>query len=131
MDFSCSTRIYSLDIILPERGADGRVCVVDINGARSGYSAQRELYGDDRIEEKVIQAVSSERGIISSISHTSLPHIREKYSSENIRKSLQKHCGISWAHRAYVLIGSPTELGEEQNTRAISRRWGSNILDIT
>lgn len=120
-----SPRVYSLDMACGGFSDPPFVHVLDINGARTSFGAQEALYGDRRVESNMLKVLAEAGdGEIDSISHEALPAFASKYSYDALRQMASSEIGLSWAHTAYVPVGSPTDLSGEDRTAELAQELG-------
>ena len=127
--------ICSLDIIEPMPGASiERFLVVDVNGARSGYAAQRHVYGDNRVEDAVLQILGEAgKGTIFAPSQTvDHPH-QNRFGAERLRQMMDSNCGWYSAIDAYVPLGDPYSTQSHDGVQNNARKLGIDYrsLDVS
>ncbi len=121
-------RVYALDMIVPnQRMGDGDIVVIDLNGSRSGCVAQRSLYGDDRVQDGILEILAQAgRGIIQSITQVSSAPQQVLLESARARTRTNGliHCGCYNAVNAYIPLGDPFCREQEKYTAECAKRLG-------
>ncbi|MFE6871406.1 hypothetical protein ACFVFS_33225 [Kitasatospora sp. NPDC057692] len=121
-------RVYALDVLLPQERGTAPV-VVDANGARSGVEAQQRLYGDDRVQRAVLEALAAAGdGTIVSLSQRSSMDLQDRFSAERLRRACGPGGGWYAAAEAYAPPGDPHARQRESVHEEPARELGIPLL---
>ncbi|MFF7453270.1 hypothetical protein [Kitasatospora sp. NPDC008115] len=121
-------RVYALDVLLPLDHGQEPV-VVDANGARSGVEAQRRLYGDDRVQRAVLEALAGAGdGTIVSLSQRTSLELQDRFSAERLRRACGPGGGWYVAAEAYAPAGDPHARQRESVHEEVARDLGIALL---
>lgn len=119
-------RVYALDMIVSE---DPTACnglfVIDVNGARAGCYPQTRLYGDDRVQEAVLNFLGEAGGgVITSVSQLTRPPVHSLFDGDRCWWLENQNCGLYNAQSAYMPVGDPSSMDAEQYASEIAGRLG-------
>ncbi|HEX7239136.1 MAG TPA: hypothetical protein VF263_02630 [Longimicrobiaceae bacterium] len=108
-------RVYALDILVPNGSTPAdEAYVLDLNGARCGLHVQKRLYGDDRVQDAVLDLLAEHgRGTIWSVSQVSSSPLQLRFDSDRVRAAAGDDAGFYSARTAYMPVGDPFDLGAE------------------